>query len=323
MGWFDYTPIGALDSVTGNHLEDLGKRVYKKGKEAFDNSMDRDPDDLAGGLRSQADKSSAWADESRKRVSGLTRESAANRARLQDIATGRESVSAMQLKQANQQNQAMQQSMAAGARGGNSAMAARQAAMNAGRQGAGLAGQQAIAGIQERQAAQSALSQALLGERGQDVGATNAGYGNAAGAYGTALGATLGQPSSGEKWLGAAAGAAQLATLLSDKRLKKNISEGADDASKLLKSLKAYTYDYKDGEHGKGRQLGIMAQDLEESDFGHMMVEEDEDGNKRVNGPKLAAAIAATLPGINKRLEALEGDEEDEDYSELAKALSK
>lgn len=194
----------------GGWYNQLGDTIKTGAKKAWD-SMDRDPDDLAGGLREQADKASAWADESRGRVGTLTEESAANRARLRDIATGKESVSAMQLAQANQQNQAQQQSMAAGARPGNAAMAARSAAMNAGRQSAGLAGQQAIAGIQERQAAQSALSRALLGERGQDVGAVNAGYGNAAGAYGSALGAALGQPSDGEKLLGVVQGVGQLA----------------------------------------------------------------------------------------------------------------
>lgn len=170
--------------------------------EKYDAATNRDPNNLAGGLKDQADRAGAWADESRIRVGGLTAESKANRRRLQDIATGKESVSAMQLAQANQQNQSQQQSMAAGARPGNAAMAARGAAMNAGRMGAGLAGQQALAGIQERQAAQSALSQALLAERGQDVGATGQGYGTAAGAYGSALGAALQTPTKTEKGLG-------------------------------------------------------------------------------------------------------------------------
>lgn len=207
IGWNPATWAGkAIEYATGNRKGGLSGGglgdLPGAGLDAYDKWTDRDPDNLSGGLKDQADKSSAWADESRGRVGALTEESAANRQRLQDIATGKESVSAMQLAQANQQNQAMQQSMAASARPGNAAMAARTAAMNAGRNSAGLAGQQAVAGIQERQAAQSALSQALLGERGQDVGAATAGYGNAAGAYGTALGAALQQPSKGEKAIG-------------------------------------------------------------------------------------------------------------------------
>lgn len=176
----------------------------------FTDMTDRDPNDLQGELGEQADKSSSWGDESRDRVFWLSRQAQENRKRLEDVATGRESVSAMQLAQSLQQNQAQQQSMAAGARPGNAAMAARTAAMTAGRQGAGLAGQQAIAGIQERQAAQSALSQALLTERGQDVNATTQGYGNAASAYGSALGAALKTPSDGEKALGFISGAGKL-----------------------------------------------------------------------------------------------------------------
>src|SRR5690606_13801278 len=111
--------------------------------------------------------------------------------------------------------------------------------------------------------------------------------------------------------------------------LKKNIKDGDDKASKLLKSLKAYEYDYKDTEHGDGKQLGILAQDLEKTDYGKMLVSEDEDGNKKVDGAKLAGALAAMLPTINKRLEALEGedlddeDEDEDDYEDLAEVLNK
>ncbi len=186
-----------------------GKNIWDK----YDELTDRDQDDLSGSLQDQAGKASAFADESRGRVGTLTEESAANRARLQDIASGRESVSRLQLSQALAQNQAQQQSMAAAARPGNAAMAARTAAMTAGRQGAGLAGQQALAGIQERQAAQNALSQALLAERGQDVGAAGQGYSTAAGAYGTALGAALNTPTKTEKALSAISSLGSLAGL--------------------------------------------------------------------------------------------------------------
>jgi hypothetical protein len=65
---------------------------------------------------------------------------------LRDIAAGKNSVAALQLQQASQANQAQQASMAAGASPNNAAQAARIAAMNAGRIGYGLAGQQALAG---------------------------------------------------------------------------------------------------------------------------------------------------------------------------------
>ncbi len=106
---------------------------------------------------------------------------------LQALANGQNSVSALQLHQALQQNLANQQSMAAGAAPGNAAMAARTGAMQMGRLGYGLAGQQAVAGLQERnQAAQNYAS--LLGQsRGQDLQGTLGGFNAASGAYGGGL----------------------------------------------------------------------------------------------------------------------------------------
>ena len=92
---------------------------------------------------------------------------------LQAIANGQNSVSALQLRQSLQQNQAAQQSMAASAAPQNAAMAARTAAIQSGVLGAGLAGQQAVAGLQERNQAQQQLGSLLLGQRGQDLSASN------------------------------------------------------------------------------------------------------------------------------------------------------
>lgn len=104
---------------------------------------------------------------------------------------GENSVAAEQLRQGMQQGLAAQRSMAAGAAPQNSAMAARQAAMNMGRLGYGLSGQQALAGLQERNMAASqygqlgqALGQLQLGQRGQDVNVALGSRGNAINAYG-------------------------------------------------------------------------------------------------------------------------------------------
>ncbi len=102
---------------------------------------------------------------------------------LRAIASGQRSVSAEQLRQALGQNQSQQMSMAAGASPMNQAMAARTAAIQSARLGSGLAGQQAVAGLQERNQAQQALGQLLLGQRGQDVNATLGGYGASNQAY--------------------------------------------------------------------------------------------------------------------------------------------
>lgn len=149
---------------------------------------DRKRKEAEEGLLGYGKEAGDFARTSQEDFRRLGQEAAMQRQYLQRIARGEESVSAMQLGQSLQKNQAAQQSMAAGARPGNAAMAARTAAMTAGRQGAGLAGQQAVAGLQERQQAQMALQQALLQQRQQELTATNTGRSQAMGGWGTALG---------------------------------------------------------------------------------------------------------------------------------------
>lgn len=88
---------------------------------------------------------------------------------LQARAAGEDSLSAEQLRQGLQQNVAAQQSLAAGAAPQNQALAARTAAQQSAALGSGLSGQQALAGIQERQAAQDSLGGLLQGLRQQDL----------------------------------------------------------------------------------------------------------------------------------------------------------
>lgn len=107
---------------------------------------------------------------------------------LRATANGQNSVSALQLSQGLQQNLAAQNSMAASASPQNAAMAARTASIQGGRLGAGLAGQQAVAGLQERQQAQQALAQLQLGQSGQNLQAGLGGYGMSNQGYGIALG---------------------------------------------------------------------------------------------------------------------------------------
>lgn len=95
---------------------------------------------------------------------------------LLNMANGQDSVAAEQLRQGVQQQEAAQQSMAAGAAPQNQVMAARNAAMNMGRADYGMAGQQAMVGVQERQGALNALGQLQLGQSGQNMqGALGAG----------------------------------------------------------------------------------------------------------------------------------------------------
>lgn len=106
---------------------------------------------------------------------------------LQGLAQGQNSVSMEQARQNMQQQQAQQMSMAAGAAPQNSAMAARVAANNMARAGYGISGQQAMAGLQERQAALNALSQMQMQQAGMNLQGAGQFGGLSNSAYGTNL----------------------------------------------------------------------------------------------------------------------------------------
>lgn len=250
------------------------------------------------------------------------------------IAGGQDSISAEQLRQGLQQSQAQQMSMAAGARPQDSSMSALAAAQNMGTAAAGLGGQQALAGLQERRDAmagqmgamggQAGLQQAIqsgqLGARGQDINVALGGqqgaltgYGNIEGNRTNRYGALMGTPTAGEKWLQAGLGVAEMGTKLlpgaavaSDPRLKKNVRSGKRDANDLVKALRSVTYEYKDGDaYGEGDFVGIMTRDLEKTKAGRRAVI-DTPAGKMVHGARLATALAATLPGLDERIEKLE-----------------
>jgi hypothetical protein len=179
-----------------------GAAGYQQDKDKFGGGgRGRDREDDLGGLQSEARRASDFAGASQGRFGVLGGEADTEREYLRRIARGEESVSAGQLRNALQQNQAQQQSMAAGARGGNQAMAARQAAMTAGRQGAGLAGQQATAGIQERQSAQQALGNMLLQQRQQELSGLGQARGQAIQGYGGGFDRSATQPTQNEQLL--------------------------------------------------------------------------------------------------------------------------
>lgn len=93
--------------------------------------------------------------------------------------------------------------------------------------------------------------------------------------------------------------------VFSDKRVKKNIKPASKKIQKFLDNLKPYSYDYKNEEHGEGKQLGIMAQDLEKSDIGKSAVIETPQG-KQVNYGKLAGTLLASNVQLNERIKKLE-----------------
>lgn len=254
--------------------------------------------DLRAAQKQQADSANQFANQGQQGYGAMTAESNAARDYLRQIASGQQSVSAEQLRQGNQQALAVQRSMAASAAPQNSVMAARTAQNNMNRASMGLAGQQAVAGLQERQAAQQGLANMIMQQRGQDLQAALQSRQNANSAYG----AYKPDPSNMEK---ATSFAPAVAGLFSDKRLKTEVEDADDDANTALKGLRAYTYKYKDEQLGKGRQMGIMAQDLEKAGLKHAVI--DTPIGKAVDAGKLSGANTAMLAALERRVSKIEG----------------
>lgn len=126
-----------------------------------------------------------------------------------------------------------------------------------------------------------------------------------------AAGSSLAAPAAGA----AAGGGGLLASLgplaaLSDKELKKEIEKTGHTTKDFLNALKAYTYEYKNPDMpgaGKGRHMGVMAQDLEKAGpIGKSMVKETPNGTKMVDYGQGFGAVLAAVADIHDRLKKLE-----------------
>ena len=96
--------------------------------------------------------------------------------------------------------------------------------------------------------------------------------------------------------------------MFSDKNLKKNIRSARDkdilssvEIDGFLGTLSPKQYNYKNKTHGEGKQVGIMAQDLEKTQLGKQMVENTPEG-KRVNFGKGLGLVMASQARLNERL---------------------
>lgn len=92
------------------------------------------------------------------------------------------------------------------------------------------------------------------------------------------------------------------AAAFSDKNLKENVEEF--NPSEFLDNLTSYKYNYKNPKHGEGKQVGVMAQDLETS--APQMVEDTPEG-KVVDYSKAGGPLFASMADIHERLKKLEG----------------
>jgi hypothetical protein len=187
-----------------------GYGVYKAGKDLL-KPGELTPDEQARQqlLRDQAQKAGSFADSGEGGFSSLGGQSDAARQNLADQASGKLSYSREALRQGIGQLQAGQRSMAASAAPQNGPMAALAAAQNSARLGSGLAGQQALAGIAEQQAAAKAYADATLAQRQQDLNAALGSRQNALTGYGANQPFTP-QPSMFQQLVGGAQGAASI-----------------------------------------------------------------------------------------------------------------
>jgi hypothetical protein len=106
---------------------------------------------------------------------------------FQNLANGNDSVSMEQARQNLARGQAQQMSMAASAAPQNQGMAARTAMIGAGNLASGVMGQQALAGLQERQNALASMGQLQTTQSGQNINGAIGAYGASNQAYGTNL----------------------------------------------------------------------------------------------------------------------------------------
>ena len=276
-------------SVAGQVLADPGQDAERKRTEL---------------LYGQAGRAGAFASRGERGFSQLGTQGNEALAGLRATAMGQNSVSAEQLRQGLAQNLANQQSMVASASPNNAAMAARTAAIQSGRLGAGLAGQQAVAGLQERNQAMQQYAAMIEALRQQELQAALQSRQNAMMGYGAQ---NAGTPE--KSWLEkygpmAQSAGSSIATAMSDRRLKTDVKDGDDHASKAASRLGAHLFKYKDEQHGKGQQFGVMAQELDRAGLGHAVI--DTPQGKMVHGAKLATSTAAMVGALARRLAKLE-----------------
>jgi hypothetical protein len=253
-----------------------------------------------------------------------------NLGQLQQTASGMgPSVAQNLMNNAMDQNLAMQNSMAASARGNvNPALVQRQAMMNAGGFNQQIAAQAAQQRAAEALQARQLLAQAAAQGRGQDQAFQAQKDALAAQYEQMGLSAAMAQQqaeldaqrinagiatgnmqSQNQLAGGVFTGLAGLGGLLatSDKRAKTDVKPARKDMQAFLDAVKAHKYRYKDPDaDGHGEQFSVMAQELEKTPVGKAMVIEGPDGKKQVDYGRGFGALLAAQAHLNERLKQLE-----------------
>lgn len=174
-----------------------------------------------------------------------------------------------------------------------SGLNAGQAALTSGHQAGNLytAGQQA--GMQTGMNQYGQATQNRLAAAGQQgaIGQAQQGAGQA---QGNAL------------WsgIGSAAGAAG-SLISSDEKAKQNIQPAPDMLDAILRKVRPKTFEYKDGAGEPGPQVGVVAQDLEQTPLAPVV--EQTPAGKAINTSKLSTAALDLILELGQRVKELEG----------------
>lgn len=229
---------------------------------------------------------------------------------LMDQASGASpSVAQQQLQMTTDQNVQNAMAMAASSRGVNTGLAAREA-MRAGTDANQQAtGQASLLRAQEQQQA----AQNMMANQAQKdsfiTGMNSIGTSRDTGQASTSEAGKNRSMQGAGNLMGAAGGAAG-AMAMSDENAKKNVKDASLNIDAFLDHIKSVSYEYKDKDKnkegaGKGKYVGVMAQDLEKSGLGEMMVKDTKDG-KKVDFGKGFGLLLASQARINERLKELE-----------------
>lgn len=108
--------------------------------------------------------------------------------------------------------------------------------------------------------------------------------------------------------LGQAGATAALGALFASDRRAKTDVQGTPDAEleDLLSTVRPYSFKYKDPSDGSGRYLGGMAQDLQKSEVGRSMVQEQPDGKLMVDHGRAGMAALSGLALVYDKLKKIE-----------------
>lgn len=251
---------------------------------------------------------------------------------LQGIANGNHQ-GAGELAAMRQTQNAMagQQALAHAQRGGNAALAYRNAANNTAAMGLAGAGMAQQAGMQDQMQAHQMLTGAMGQARGQDIqqldqqlramgmqDQTRLQYlsqltgmdATQLQAYGNANAQTaqghIGPLIAAGGQIGAALA---MPAMASDERAKTQIEDAGDEVDRALDALLPKAYVYKDqSKHGIGRRVGIMAQDMAKSTAGrHVVIDDIGGGVMGLDTNKATSLALASVARLNHRLRKLEG----------------